>query len=58
MYGCINAIRQFEPFAEPSGNIAVQEVLMNRKGELRLNVAMSSPFQKERASVLDNYFGK
>ena len=57
MYGCVNAIRQFEPFSEPSGNVSVQEIVMNRKGELKLNVALSSPFQKVRQSLLDNYFG-
>lgn len=58
MYGCINAVRQFEPFAEASGNISLQEIIMNRKGEMKLNVTLSSPFQKTRESLQDNYFGK
>ena len=32
VYAVLNALRQYEPFYEPSGNLTTQDILMNSKG--------------------------
>lgn len=57
MFNAINGLRQFEPFAEPSGNLSLHDILMNSKGELKLKTFLSTPYEPQRISVLANYFG-
>lgn len=44
-YSLLNALRQFEPFCEPAGEISLQRVVMNHKGEVRLKTSLTAPFE-------------
>ena len=58
MYCTVNALRQFEPFSEPSGNLTTNDLLMSSQGVIKLKVTLSQPVQPQRSSPFHNYFGK